>query len=89
MRAKTPTIDHVVHFTVVVIAGLSLLAPMIALSYVNGWAFVLLTTCFVVLLFAFVLSMVVQASLHEVMVATATYATVLVVFVGQSNTPMK
>lgn len=78
-----------VHFIVAIIAGLSLLAPMIALSYFRHRGLVLLTICLFVLVLAFVVSMVVQASPHEVMVGTATYAAVIAVFVGQSNKPPK
>lgn len=62
---------------------------MIGLTYIELQAFVILTTCIFVLAFAFLVSMFAHVSAQEVMVATATYAAVLVVFVGQSTGQIK
>ena len=81
--------ERLASFIIALVAGLSLLAPMIALRYIQRQAFVLLTTCHFVLAFAFLLSMLAHGSTQEVMVAIVTYAAVLVVFVGESDCPVE
>ena len=83
------TAGRLASFIIALVAELSLLALMIGLTYIGRQAFVLLMTCLFVLAFAFLVSMVAHRSAQEVMVATATYAAVLIVFVGQSNGPIE
>jgi hypothetical protein len=68
-----------------VIAGVILLAPMIALTYIDVPKYRLITTCLFVLAFALMVSLASKASNQEVMAACAAYAAVLVVFVGQTS----
>lgn len=79
--------DYLLRLLVDVIAGISLLAQMIILCYVRRRECILMTGCFSVLVFALVVSLG-DGATHEVMVAIATYAAVIVVFVGQTYAPV-
>jgi hypothetical protein len=79
------TVDNIARILAAFLAGLFLLVPMVALSYIQGKKYCLITTCLFVLLFAVVLSLASRASNQEVITTTATYAAVLVVFVGQTT----
>jgi hypothetical protein len=68
-----------------VVAGLLLLVPMIVLSFVKKDIIRLVLTSVFVLVFAVTVSFASTGSNHEVMIATATYAAVLSVFVGQTD----
>jgi hypothetical protein len=81
------TVDSIARILMALLAGLFLLTPMVALSYINSKEFSLITTCLFVVVFAIVLSLASKASNQEVITATAAYAAVLVVFVGQASTP--
>lgn len=71
-----------------VIAGVFLLAPMIALTYIDVPKYRLITTCLFVLAFALMVSLASKASNQEVMASCAAYAAVLVVFVGQTSSTL-
>lgn len=82
-----PTVDYLLRLFVGLIAGIPLLAPMVILCYVTRREYILITGCFSVLIFALLVSLVGGGATHEVMVAVATYAAVIVVFVGQTYFP--
>lgn len=82
------TIDVATRILVSLLAGIFLLIPMIVMSFINGKKCLLITASLFVLLFAITLSITSRATNQELMVATATYAAVLVVFVGQSSGPV-
>lgn len=81
--AISPAIDNLARFAIALVAGVFLLVPMIILSYIRSKKYCLITTCLFVLVFAAIASLATKASNHELLTATATYAAVLVVFVGQ------
>jgi hypothetical protein len=78
-------IDVITRLLVSILARFFLLVPMISMSYINSKKYLLLTASLFVLLFAITLSLASKATNQELMVATATYAAVLVVFVGQTS----
>jgi hypothetical protein len=82
----SPFVDKLARFIVAFLGGTSLIVPMLImrLPAVN-LAKSLITVSVAVLLFAGALSIGFKASNSDTMVATATYAAVLVVFVGTSS----
>jgi hypothetical protein len=80
-----PIIEAITRLLVSILAGIFLLVPMISMSYINSKKYLLITASLFVLLFAVTLSLASKATNQELMVATATYAAVLVVFVGQTS----
>lgn len=84
---QNPAVDRFIRCVVAVIAAATLLVPLLALSYISQRDYTIMATCLFVLLFAFIVSMISKASTTDVMVAVATYAAVLVVFVGQTIGP--
>jgi VIT1/CCC1 family predicted Fe2+/Mn2+ transporter len=79
-------VDRLARFIVAVIGGAALIVPMLIMSlpHVNVTKS-LVTTSISVLLFAAALSSGFRASNTDTLVATATYAAVLVIFVGTSS----
>jgi len=69
-----------------VASGASIIVPMIIMSFDEGKTKSLIVVSVAVLLFGFVLAAVIQARSENVFLATATYAAVLVVFVGANGT---
>lgn len=84
-REVSQLVDRSVRFTVAVTGGLFLVVPMIIMTLRPSDVKSLLTVSAFVLLFALCLSFVVKVSNIETLVSTATYAAVLVVFVGTST----
>lgn len=89
-EGKTPKqvskfVDRSVRLIVSVAGGLFLVLPVIVMSLQPSLVKSLITVSAAVLLFAFGLSFGVRVSNVETLVSTATYAAVLVVFVGTSN----
>lgn len=78
-------IDNLARLFVAILASLFLLAPMIILTYVSSQTYHLVITCLFVLAFAVTASVASNASNQELMAASAAYAAVLVVFVGQTT----
>lgn len=68
-----------------VISGILLLVPVIVLSYLETKGYRLLATCFFVLAFAVIASVAVTGTNNELVTATAAYAAILVVFLGQTS----
>jgi hypothetical protein len=82
----SPIIDAMARYTIALISGLLLLLPIIALSYIPTKGYRLLATCLSVILFAIVMPFTAsKASNQELVVATAGYTAVLVVFLGQTS----
>jgi hypothetical protein len=79
------TTEKLARVAMAVIAGVFLLAPMIALMYIDVPKYRLITTCLFVLAFALMVSLASKASNQEVMASCAAYAAVLVVFAGQTS----
>lgn len=78
-------VDSMARIVVAITSALFLVAPMLALSYIDAkWAR-LLTASLFILLFCIITSAAPQAKNHEVIMMTAAYAAVIVVFVGQTS----
>ena len=69
-----------------VFSGATIVVPIVIMSFNSSRNKSLITVSAAVALFGFVLAAVVKASSESVFIATATYAAVLVVFVGASGT---
>ncbi|KAK5655838.1 hypothetical protein OQA88_5377 [Cercophora sp. LCS_1] len=79
------SVDRLVRFIVALAGGLFLVAPMLIMSINPSQLKSLLTVSSAVLFFALAVSLVVRVSNIETLVSTATYAAVLVVFVGTTT----
>lgn len=66
-------------------SGASIVVPMIIMTFDPSTRKSLIVVSVAVVLFGFVLGAVVKAKSENVFIATATYAAVLVVFVGVSG----
>lgn len=81
-----PVVDRLARFIVAFLGGSSLVVPMLVMRLPEvTLAKSLITVSVSVLLFAVALSILFRASNTDTMAATATYAAVLVVFVGTSS----
>lgn len=82
----SPFVDKLARFIVAFIGGSSLVVPMLIMRLPNITPTKsLVTVSLSVLIFAVLLSIGLRASNTDTMVATATYAAVLVVFVGTTS----
>ena len=73
------------HVLLAVVGGVSLLAPMIIMTFVTGRNGRLIVVCVATMLFGVVFG-VVSSSKENILAGTAAYAAVMVVFVGSSGT---
>lgn len=78
-------VDRAVRFAVAIAGGLFLVVPMLVMALDASRGKSLVTVSASVVLFALVLSFGVRVTNLETLVSTATYAAVLVVFVGTST----
>jgi len=78
-------VDRLVRFVIALTGGAFVVIPMIVMSINQSQTKSLITVSACVIIFALVASLGVRVSNVETLVATATYAAVLVVFVGTSN----
>ncbi len=87
-RPKTysPFLDALARFIIAVGGGLSLIVPMLVMSFDASRTKSLVTVSVAVVLFALLLSLGFDTDNKDTLTATATYAAVLVVFVGTSST---
>ncbi|KAN0113254.1 hypothetical protein V8E51_006205 [Hyaloscypha variabilis] len=83
----SPFVDRFARFIMAFVGGAALLIPMIIMVFDASLSKSLITTSVSVLLFAGFLSFGISASNQDTLAATATYAAVLVVFVGTSLPP--
>ncbi|KAL6879914.1 hypothetical protein HDV57DRAFT_498468 [Trichoderma longibrachiatum] len=82
----SPFVDRMARFMVAFIGGASLVVPMLIMALPRPTlAKSLVTVSVAVLLFAAFLSVFMRAGNTETMISTATYAAVLVVFVGTTS----
>jgi VIT1/CCC1 family predicted Fe2+/Mn2+ transporter len=84
-RGVSTPVDRLARFLVALTGGSFLIVPMVIMSLNASQVKSLVTVSLSVLLFTLVLSFVVRVSNVETLVATATYAAVLVVFVGTTS----
>jgi uncharacterized membrane protein YfcA len=80
-------IDRLARFIIAFVGGASLVVLMLVMSLNQNETKSLVTTSVAVVLFAVAMSILFHASNSEILAATATYAAVLVVFVGKSLNP--
>ncbi|KAI1778053.1 hypothetical protein F4818DRAFT_404693 [Hypoxylon cercidicola] len=78
-------VDHAVRFVVAIAGGLFLVVPMVIMTIYPSTTKSLITVSIFVLLFALVLAFAAKVSNVETLISTATYAAVLVVFVGTTT----
>ena len=78
-------VDRLVRFVMAITGGLFLVVPMVIMTIDQSQTKSLVTVSLAVVTFALVLSLAIRVSNIETLVATATYAAVLVVFVGTSS----
>jgi hypothetical protein len=83
-RYISPSVDNFARILFALIGGIFLLAPMVAMAYITSTKYLLVTTVLFVLIFAVILALSSKASNQELVAATAAYAAVLVVFVGNN-----
>jgi VIT1/CCC1 family predicted Fe2+/Mn2+ transporter len=81
----SPFVDRLTRFLVAFTGGGFLLVPMLVMAIRPSTTKSLITTCVAVLLFATVVALGFNGKNVETMVSTATYAAVLVVFIGTSS----
>lgn len=82
----SPFVDKLTRFVIAFAGGATLVVPMLIMSLPSKTQTKSLTTVSVaVTLFTSMMSVGIRASNSETLVATATYAAVLVVFVGTSG----
>jgi hypothetical protein len=86
-RYISPGVDNFARVLFALFGGLFLLVPMIAMAYITSKRYLLVTAVIFVLTFALSLGYFSKGSNQELVGATAAYAAVLVVFVGNSITP--
>lgn len=78
-------VDRLVRFSIAIVGGLFLIVPMLVMALHPSEKKSLITVSASVFLFVMVLSLGVKVTNVEALVSTATYAAVLVVFVGTSS----
>lgn len=81
----SPFVDKLARFMVAFAGGLSLIGPMLIMRIGENLTKSLVTTSVAVVLFSGITSLVLRANNTDTVAATATYAAVLVVFVGTSG----
>lgn len=82
----SPLVDKLARFIIAFTGGAALVVPMLIMSLPSTHRTKsLITVSLAVTLFASVMSVGIRASNSETLVATATYAAVLIVFVGTSS----
>lgn len=81
----SPFVDKLARFIIAFAGGASLVVPMLIMTLHQTKTNSLVTVSIAVTLFAAAMSLVIRASNSETLAATATYAAVLVVFVGTSS----
>jgi VIT1/CCC1 family predicted Fe2+/Mn2+ transporter len=84
-ESVSPFVDRLTRFLIAFIGGAFLLVPMLVMAIRPSTTKSLITTCVAVLLFATVVALGFKGKNVETMASTATYAAVLVVFIGTSS----
>jgi hypothetical protein len=81
----SPVVDGVLRFAISFVGGAFVVIPMLIMSFDQSDVKSLITVSASVTLFGLVVSLGIRVSSIETLVATATYAAVLVVFVGSTS----
>lgn len=86
-RHISPAVDNFARILFALIGGIFLLAPMTFKAYVTSMIYLLIITISFVVIFSVALALASKASNQKLVTATAAYAAVLVVFVGNYIEP--
>lgn len=78
------SLDQIARFIVGLVGGLSLIVPLLIMAFHSSLTKTLVTVCIAVVAFALAAAIMFQLDNKDAITATATYAAVLVVFVGTS-----
>lgn len=78
------TLNQIARFIVGLVGGLSLIVPLLIMAFHSSLTKTLVTVCIAVVAFALAAAVMFQLDNKDAITATATYAAVLVVFVGTS-----
>jgi len=81
--------DWIARFLIALITGLFLILPLVILNYQTSSKAHLMTVSLCIFVFSGIISLGSKASNQEIVVASAGYAAVLVVFVSSSSCPNK
>ncbi|KAF3767113.1 hypothetical protein M406DRAFT_274574, partial [Cryphonectria parasitica EP155] len=84
-REVSPFVDSLARFVIAIVGGVVLVVPMIVMIFQPSQTKSLISVSVAVVLFSLLLSFGIKVSNVETLVSTATYAAVLVVFVGTSS----
>jgi hypothetical protein len=82
----SPFLDRLTRFIVAVGGGCALIVPMLVMSFEASRTKSLVTVSTAMVLFALAMSLAFQTDNKDTLTAPATYAAVLIVFVGTSGT---
>ncbi|KAK4195477.1 hypothetical protein QBC40DRAFT_185669 [Triangularia verruculosa] len=85
----SPMLDRIARFLIAVGGGCLVVVPMLVMSFDPSQTKSLLVVTVAVVLFALVMSLAFQTDNKDTLTATATYAAVLVVFIGTSGTGLE
>lgn len=84
-RHVSEFVDRLARFVIAIAGGVFLIVPMVVMTLGPSETKSLITAAAAVMIFALILSFGIRVSNVETLVSTATYAAVLVVFVGTSS----
>ncbi|KAJ5686428.1 hypothetical protein N7536_009047 [Penicillium majusculum] len=84
-REVSVAVDRLTRFLVAITGGIFLVVPMIIMTLHQSKTKSLITVSICIVLFALIMALGVRVSNVETLVSTATYAAVLMVFLGVSN----
>lgn len=84
-RHVSELVDRLARFVIAIAGGVFLIVPMVVMTLGPSETKSLVTAAAAVMIFALILSFGIRVSNVETLVSTATYAAVLVVFVGTSS----
>ncbi|CAO2654505.1 Nn.00g112380.m01.CDS01 [Neocucurbitaria sp. VM-36] len=81
----SPALNRIARFLVGIVGGAWLIVPLLIMAVHLSLTKTMITVCTAVVLFALAVSLVFELDNKDIVTATATYAAVLVVFVGTST----
>ncbi|KAI0595957.1 hypothetical protein F4775DRAFT_566736 [Biscogniauxia sp. FL1348] len=81
----SPSLNRIARFLVGVVGGAVLIVPLLIMAFDSSLTKTMITVCTAVVLFALAVSLLFELDNKDTVTATATYAAVLVVFVGTST----
>src|SRR5579862_3919273 len=79
------SVDHIARFLVGIVGGACLIVPLLIMAFHSSLSKTMITVCTAVVLFSLAVSLLFELDNKDTVTATATYAAVLVVFVGTST----